>query len=107
MHRAQPFRINELAFVYFVYILTNPSKTVFYTGVTNDLARRLNEHYESRGNNTTFTGKYSCFNLMYYEECMSVHAAIAREKEIKKWRREKKIWLIRSMNPEMEKLSFG
>ncbi len=85
---------------YFAYILTNPSKTVLYVGVTNDLRRRMLEHYENKGREKTFAGRYFCFNLVYYERFSSILDAIAREKEIKKWRREKKNALIVSFNPE-------
>ncbi|WP_373283828.1 GIY-YIG nuclease family protein [Pontibacter amylolyticus] len=84
---------------YFVYILTNPKKTTLYIGVTNDMARRLEEHSENAGNPATFAGKYFCHLLMYYERFSSVEHAIAREKELKKWSRDKKEALIESMNP--------
>lgn len=87
---------------YFVYITTNPSKTVFYTGMTNDLYTRLRQHYEKRGDSKTFAGKYFCYNLVYFERFGSALAAIEREKEIKGWSRAKKIRLIRSLNPGMD-----
>ena len=86
--------------VYYVYIVTNPERTVLYTGVTNNLPQRLNEHWDNRGKPKTFAGKYYCYNLIYFEEFQYVNIAIAREKEIKGWRREKKIELINSMNPD-------
>jgi putative endonuclease len=52
---------------FYVYILTNPAKTVLYTGVTNDLSRRVAEHKENKGNPKTFAGKYYCYNLVYFE----------------------------------------
>jgi putative endonuclease len=85
---------------FYVYITTNLTKTVLYVGVTNDLNRRIFEHFENRGNPQTFTGKYSCYNLIYYEHFSNIEHAIEREKEIKKWRREKKNELVNSMNPE-------
>lgn len=85
---------------YYVYITTNPSKTVLYIGVTNDLARRMNEHKENRNNKLKFAGRYFCYNLIYYEEFYDIREAISREKEIKKWRREKKENLINTINPE-------
>jgi putative endonuclease len=85
---------------YFVYIITNPAKTVLYVGVTNDLARRLQEHFDQRGREKPFAGRYFCFNLVYFERFTHVQHAIEREKEIKKWRREKKEALIHSFNPE-------
>ncbi len=84
---------------YYVYIVTNPERTVLYTGVTNDLIQRLLEHYLTRGKDKTFAGKYYCYNLIFYEEFQYIHDAIAREKEIKGWRREKKLSLIKSENP--------
>ena len=84
---------------FYVYITTNPNKSVLYVGVTNDLNRRIYEHTESKGNKATFAGKYYCYNLVYYEHFTDIEYAISREKEIKKWRREKKNNLIRSFNP--------
>lgn len=84
---------------YFTYITTNPRKTVFYVGMTNDLERRLAEHFENRGNPETFAGKYYCYNLVYYERHLSANHAIEREKEIKLMRREEKEKLIRMDNP--------
>jgi putative endonuclease len=68
--------------------------------VTNDIPSRILEHGLNAGNPDTFAGKYHCFNLLYYEEFKYVHDAITREKEIKKWRREKKEKLINSVNSE-------
>ncbi|PRY20842.1 putative endonuclease [Spirosoma oryzae] len=90
--------MNQYAF--YVYIVTNPEKTVLYTGMTNDLIRRLQEHYESRGQAEKFAGKYYCHRLVYWEYHQYVRNAIDREKEIKGWRREKKVALIQSINPE-------
>ena len=84
---------------YYVYIITNPERTVLYTGVTNDLVCRLIEHYNNRGIKKTFPGSYYCYNLIFYEELRFIKDAIAREKEIKGWRRQKKIDLITTMNP--------
>ena len=84
---------------YCIYIITNPSKTVLYIGVTNDLKRRLHEHYTNRGDNNSFAGKYSCYNLIYYEHFTNIKEAIKREKELKGWTRKKKEELIRKTNP--------
>jgi putative endonuclease len=84
---------------YYVYIATNAGKTVLYIGVTNDVRTRIDQHEENKGSNRSFTGKYYCHYLVYYEHFISINEAIAREKEIKKWRREKKIALIESVNP--------
>ncbi|HEV7780372.1 MAG TPA: GIY-YIG nuclease family protein [Chitinophagaceae bacterium] len=84
---------------FYIYIVTNPTRKVLYTGVTNDLAQRLAEHWMNRGGLETFAGKYFCYNLVYYEQFKYINDAIAREKEIKGWRREKKIALIDTKNP--------
>jgi putative endonuclease len=82
-----------------VYILTNHEKTVLYVGMTNNLPDRLAEHYFNRGQRKTFAGRYYCYNLVYYDQFQYVRDAIAREKELKGWIREKKISLINSTNP--------
>ena len=92
-------------YAFYVYITTNPDKSVLYTGMTNDLIRRLEEHYDSRGQSDKFAGKYHCYNLVYWEYHKYVSHAIEREKEIKGWRREKKISLIESLNPEWKFLN--
>ena len=79
-----------MAYKFYVYIVTNPDKAVLYIGMTNDLVRRLNEHYESRTQPEKFAGHYFCYNLIYWEFHKYVRNAIDREKEIKGWRREKK-----------------
>ena len=90
---------------FYVYILTNPGKTTLYIGVTNDLDRRLYEHWENRDNKKSFAGKYHCYLLVYYEHFSHINHAIEREKELKKWRREKKEALITSVNPEWKFLN--
>ena len=85
---------------YYTYILTNPGKTTLYVGMTNDLRKRLLEHYEERGNPATFAGRYYCHRLVYYEIHETAYEAIQREKTIKKWSRKKKDALIASMNPK-------
>jgi len=90
---------------YSIYITTNYTKTVLYTGVTNDLGQRLTEHYLNRENAKTFAGHYNCFYLIYWEEFTDIRAAIAREKEIKGWTRKKKEVLIRSFNPDWKFLN--
>ena len=84
---------------YFVYILTNKTKTVLYTSITNDLSRRLKEHIEGRGP-LSFTKRYKCFYLVYFETYQYVEDAIYREKEIKGWKRVKKDALINEDNRE-------
>lgn len=88
---------------YFVYILTNAARTVLYVGVTNNLHRRLYEH--TNGLVDGFTKKYKCTYLLYFEETSDVEAAIAREKQIKKWNRAKKEALIDTINKTREDLS--
>ena len=85
---------------YYIYITTNPARTVLYTGITNDLDRRLQEHLDDNMNDRkTFAGKYFCYNLIYYEWYSDIRTAIGREKEIKGWIRAKKEKLIESFNP--------
>lgn len=87
---------------YYVYILANKSRTL-YTGVTNNLVRRIYEHK----NKTVpgFTSKYNLTRLVYFEETADIKEAIYREKQIKGWLRKKKIALIESVNPEWKDLS--
>ena len=87
---------------YFVYILTNKYNTVLYTGITNDLERRVNEH--KRKTNNGFTSQYNVNKLVYFEQTSDVLSAIAREKQIKSWSRKKKNELIESKNPEWNDL---
>jgi putative endonuclease len=88
---------------YYVYILTNWNNKVMYIGMTNDLERRLYEHKNKLVNG--FTKRYNIYKLVYYEHTTDVYEAIAREKEIKKWRREKKNNLVKTMNPEWKDIS--
>ena len=90
---------------YFVYITTNSAKAVLYIGVTGNLARRLAQHYDNRGNNETFAGRYFCYHLLYAEQFADIKAAIAREKELKGWTRAKKDALIATVNPEWDFLT--
>ena len=89
---------------YYVYLLTNWNNTVMYVGVTNNLRRRIYEHKNKRTKG--FTEKYNVNKLVYFEETQDVIAAIAREKEIKKWRREKKNQLVNRINPTWKELSL-
>jgi putative endonuclease len=88
---------------YYVYMMTNRSKTL-YTGVTNNLIRRVYEHKQKLI--PGFTQKYKIDRLVYYEETLDIQAAIAREKQIKGWLRTKKIALIESTNPQWLDLSL-
>jgi len=87
---------------YYVYILTSKNHRVLYTGVTNNLQRRIGEHDEKKG--SEFTLKYHIRRLVYYETFDDAHTAIAREKQIKAGSRQKKIQLIEGMNPEWKDL---
>lgn len=86
---------------YHVYILTNHSGTL-YVGVTSNLERRVGEH--RLGLVDGFTKKYRLKRLVYYEETNDVREALDRERQIKKWRRQKKIALVNTMNPEWRDL---
>ena len=88
---------------YYVYLLTNKNNKVMYVGMTNNLQRRVYEHKMKLGSG--FTQKYNVNKLVYFEETDDVYAAIAREKEIKKWRREKKNSLVVTANPNWDDLS--
>ena len=88
----------------YVYIMTNKLKTVLYTGVTNDLCRRIFEH-QSHVNPKSFTSKFKCHYCVYYEEFTDISTAIAREKNIKQMSREKKNALIKEVNPEWKEMA--
>ena len=87
---------------YYVYLLTNKHHTVLYTGVTNHLIRRIREHKQKQIKG--FTHKYNISKLVYFEETEDISAALEREKQIKKWRREKKITLVNTVNPDWKDL---
>ncbi len=89
---------------YYVYIMASHTK-VLYTGVTNNLERRAEEHRTAPP--TTFTGKYNVHRLVWYEDYPDANAAIAREKQIKLWVRKKKLKLIEEANPNWIDLSYG
>ncbi len=84
--------------MYYVYMLTNKSNSVLYTGVTNDLWRRLYEHKHKLVDG--FTKKYNVYKLVHYEVAKDINSAIAREKQIKGWTRAKKNVLVESNNIE-------
>ena len=88
---------------YYIYLLTNQNNRVLYTGVTNDLSRRLHEHRQKLVKG--FTAKYNMDKLVFFEVTSDVQAAIAREKQIKGWVRVKKNALVESMNPTWRDLS--
>ena len=88
---------------YYVYIMTNAHKTVLYTGVTNNLVRRVFEHKQHLDKGS-FTARYNVENLVYYEATTNVEAAIVREKQIKSWNRKRKEKIIGIQNPKWEDL---
>ena len=89
--------------MYWVYILTNWSHKVLYIGVTNHLLRRLEEHRQEVVDG--FSKRYHTHTLVYFESTNDIRSAIAREKELKGWRREKKNALISAANPDWHDLS--
>ncbi|MFA5134448.1 MAG: GIY-YIG nuclease family protein [Patescibacteria group bacterium] len=91
--------------MYCVYIITNKRKNVLYTGVTSNIVGRVRQHKNKVL--PGFTSKYRVQHLVYYEEYQYVYDAIAREKQIKGWRRSKKETLIRQLNPSWSDLSVG
>ncbi len=88
---------------YFTYIMSSSNNSTLYIGVTNDLERRVAEH--KSGSGSVFTKKYHCHKLVYFESFSDIEQAIAREKQLKGWRRERKDALIDSVNKERRDLS--
>jgi putative endonuclease len=88
---------------HYVYIMTNKNRTVLYIGMTSSLKERVRKHYN--GNYQGFSKKYNCQYLIYYEKFEYVNDAVKREKQLKGWRREKKLALIRSQNPGLSFLN--
>lgn len=91
----------EGIYTFYVYILTNKNRTVLYTGVTNILKSRLQQH-ETKLNPNSFTARYNSHFLIYYEKCTWIQLAIEREKDIKNLSRERKLNLIKETNPNLE-----
>ena len=91
-----------MQYTYYVYILANKTNSTLYIGATNDIYRRANEHNEKVVD--SFTKRYNVNKLVYIEEYSSVEDALNREKQLKKWRREKKDALINSINPQWKDL---
>ena len=90
--------------MYYVYVITNESHSTLYIGVTNDLSRRMYEHKsEELGG---FSKKYHLHKLIYLEEYSEINQAIVREKQLKAWRRDKKIELIKKQNPTFREYFF-
>ena len=90
---------------YVVYILTNYDNSVFYTGITNNLKRRIWEH-QNKANPDSFTGKYKVYKLVWFHSFPSPEEAIVMEKRVKGWVRAKKIKLITSKNPNYQDLTL-
>jgi putative endonuclease len=90
--------------IHYVYMLTNCSRRPIYTGNTNAMIRRHTEHKE-QAYPDSYSAQYNLYRLVYVEKFKYVKTAIAREKQIKRWRREKKIRLIESVNPKWDDLS--
>ncbi|KRD11809.1 endonuclease [Flavobacterium sp. Root901] len=100
-------QLSEGYHTYYIYIITNKFKTVFYTGVTNNLRIRLNKHKENISDeNKTFASRYNVQFLLYYEKFTWIQEAIMREKEIKGWTRGKKLELIKTINPDLDFLNY-
>ncbi len=89
--------------IYYTYIITNYARTVFYIGVTNNIQTRVLQHRNNEGG--VFTAKYKCHYLLHYEEYSNINDVISREKNLKNWKREWKINLIRKDNPDMKDLA--
>jgi len=88
---------------FYVYILQSCSRRALYIGMTNNLHRRVFEHKTRR--HEGFTDRYNTVRLVYWERYEDVYKAIAREKQVKRWRREKKMWLIQRFNPGWKDLA--
>ncbi len=88
----------------FVYIMTNRYRTTFYIGVTSNLSERMLEHQLGKG--SKFTKKYNLKDLVYFETFTDINQAIAREKQLKNWRHDWKINLIKEQNPTIQTLDY-
>ncbi|MFA6251810.1 MAG: GIY-YIG nuclease family protein [Candidatus Paceibacterota bacterium] len=89
---------------YYIYIITNYNNTVLYTGVTNNLERRIQEHKSKTI--SSFSNKYNLNKIVYYEQFSNINDAISREKQIKGGSRKKKVSLVNNLNPEWRDLSM-
>ena len=88
----------------YIYIMSNKTRSTFYTGVTSRLIKRVEEHRSGKG--SVFTKRYKVKYLVYFEEYDSIYKAIKREKQIKNWKREWKMNLIKQMNPTLRDLWY-
>ncbi|MGY5846196.1 GIY-YIG nuclease family protein [Salegentibacter sp. HM20] len=97
---------NEGIYKFYIYILTNKYRTTFYIGLTNNMKRRLQEHAEFINlQRKTFVARYNLTDLIYVETYGWIQQAIVREKQLKAFRKEKKLNLIRSVNPKLESIN--
>ena len=88
---------------HYVYILTNKNRTVLYIGLSSSLRERIHKHYHGKWDG--FTRKYNCKYLIYFEKYEYIGDAIKREKQLKGWRRDKKLALITAKNPDLKFLN--
>jgi putative endonuclease len=88
----------------YIYIITNKYRTTFYVDVTSDLQKRITEHHDGIG--SAFTKKYNLKYLIFFEEFSDINQAIAREKQIKNWKKEWKLNLIKAQNPNLETIKI-
>ena len=89
----------------YVYIMTNKYRTTFYIGVTSNLVKRSIAHKEGVG--SKFTSKYNLDDLIYFEEFTDINQAITREKQLKNWKKDWKVNLIKEFNPTLETLQIS
>jgi putative endonuclease len=94
-----------MEYTYYAYLTMNKNNSVIYTGVTNGLLRKITVH-KQKINPRSFTARYNVDKLVYYEEFDDINNAIAREKQIKGWSRQKKLDLIKSTNPKFRDLYY-
>jgi putative endonuclease len=91
---------------FYVYVITDATKVFFYIGVTNNLKKRLAQHFKNKGTENSWAGKRNCYQLIYFEEFQFINNAIKREKQLKGWSRVKKEKLIKKTNPKLRVLKI-
>jgi putative endonuclease len=91
---------------FYVYVITDATKVFFYIGVTNNLKKRLAQHFKNKGTENLWAGKRNCYQLIYFEEFQFINNAIKREKQLKGWSRVKKEKLIKKTNPKLRVLKI-
>ncbi len=97
--------MDQVEIKYFVFITTNPSKEVLNIGTTNNLAKKLSDLYKNRGGRKTFASRFSCYNLLYFEEFRFVNDAFNREEELKALKKEDKRIFVNEKNPDWKFLN--